>query len=91
MSYVIMKLIKGGVPIKWKKVCCIANIFPKNGFLKTKYGLSDEDRISVRHTKRSNSKFKMKGYRTAFKHIYNGTVKGFEEFSRKWYQKNVWK
>ena len=91
MTYIILKLIKGGVPIKWKKVCTIANIFPSNSFLQKEYDLKPDDKISVRHTRRTGSKFKIKGYRTAFKHIFNGTVADFEVFCRDFYKKNVWK
>ena len=61
MTYVIMKLEKGGVPIKWKKVCHFEYLLPSNEFLEKEYNLKDDDIVSVRHTKRSTSKFKWKG------------------------------
>ena len=80
MSYIIMKKT-GLFPRAWKKVCCIANLFPSNKYLYIIYKLKPDDIISVRHTRRSRSLFKWKGYRTKFLHVFNGTVKDFDKFS----------
>lgn len=90
MTYIITQIFKKKVPYNTKKICCIKNLLPSNKYLKDIYNLNDEDRIMVKHTKISNSPFKMKGYRTAFKHIFSGTVKEFDEFCIKFYKKNVW-
>jgi len=81
----------GKFPKAWEKVCTIANLFPSNKYLYDTYNLTEEDIIIVRHTKTSKSKYHWVGYRTAFKHVFNGTVKDFDKFCLEWYQKNVWK
>lgn len=91
MTYIITQLFKKQVPYCCKHVCCIKNLLPSNKYMKETYNLIDEDRIMVKHTKRSHSPFHIKGYRTAFKHIFTGTVAEFEIFCRKYYEKNVWK
>ncbi|MCD4759785.1 hypothetical protein K8R33_02775 [archaeon] len=90
MTYIIYKKT-GNFPKAWEKVTTIKNLFPNNSFLQKQYGLNDETIIKINHTKRANSKFKFKGYRTAFKHIFSGSIKEFEEFCLKYYQDNVWK
>lgn len=76
----------------WKKVTTIAHIFPSVDFLYTAHGLTPSSIISVRHTKRvTNSKHHWKGYRTNFKHVYNGNVEGWGIKCHKYYQDKIWK
>lgn len=92
MTYIILKKTNQW-PKAWEKVCTLTKLYPNNGFLKEEYGLKDEDRISVRHIKRCKkprNKRQWKGWRTPFKHVFNGTVKDFEEFCIKYYKDNVW-
>lgn len=90
MTYVIMG--KTGTYPAWKKVTTIAHIFPTIDFLYTAHGLTPDTRINVFHTKRvTNSKHHWKGYRTNFKHIFNGTVAEFGIKCVKYYQDKIWK
>lgn len=92
MTYIILKRTNNKSNVSWRKVTTIAHIFPSVDFLYTEHGLTPDTRINVFHTKRvTNSKHHWKGYRTNFKHIFNGTVEEWGIKCRKYYQDKIWK
>lgn len=90
MTYVISKLLPR-FPNSQEKVCCIKNLFASNLFLIDIYGLNPDDKIIVKHTRRTNTKYKWKNWRTPYKIIFIGTVEQFNQFSYDYYEKNIWK
>ena len=89
MTYLIRQIFPLKAPRSLKKICTIERLFPSNKYLLETYKLKLSDRILVQHTRKSNSKYHWKGYRTKWKHIFTGSVEYFEIFCRDIY-KDIW-
>ena len=79
---------------RYKMICNMSKLYSNIDFLKKEYGLKDTNIISVRHVSVSNNHYNKKvrvGFRSKFKHIYNGSLSGFQVFCRDFYKNNVWK
>lgn len=97
MTYVIMKKIRDGKgkgkPPLFKKVTQSKKQYPSIDYLIKEYDLKLTDIISVRHTKRAKRQYSRKiykGYRSPWRHIYNGPLSGYATLLRNMYEQRVW-